>query len=63
MDNIFRKFCHYFITDKNPKLLEELRELAQDEFEEYEIEVKEFLNILQKKTKKTRIYNRFRVIL
>ena len=52
MDNIFRKFCHYFITDKNPKLLEELRELAQDEFEEYEIEVKEFLNILQKKLKK-----------
>ena len=52
MDNIFRKFCHYYITDKNPKLLEELRELAQDEFDDYDIEVKEFINQLQKSLKR-----------
>ena len=52
MDNIFRKFCHYYITDKEPKLLEELRELAQDEFEDYDTEVKDFLNSLQKSLKK-----------
>ena len=52
MDNIFRKFCHYNITDKNPKLLEELRELAQDEFDDYDIEVKEFINQLQKSLKR-----------
>ena len=52
MDNIFRKFCHYYITDKDPKLLEELRELAQDEFDDYDIEVKEFINQLQKSLKR-----------
>lgn len=52
MDNIFRKFCHYYITDKDPKLLEELRELAQDEFDDYNIEVKEFINQLQKSLKR-----------
>lgn len=52
MDNIFRKFCHYYITDKDPKLLEELRELAQDEFDDYDIEVKEFINKLQKSLKR-----------
>lgn len=52
MDNIFRKFCQYYITDKEPKLLEELRELAQDEFDDYDIEVKEFLNSLQKSLKR-----------
>ena len=38
MDNIFRKFCQYYITDKNEKVLNELREMAQDEFEEYQEE-------------------------
>ena len=52
MDNIFRKFCQYYITNKNPKLLEELQELAQDEFEDYDTEVKDFLNSLQKSLKK-----------
>ena len=52
MDNIFRKFCQYYITDKEPKLLEELHELAQDEFDDYDIEVKEFLNSLQKSLKR-----------
>lgn len=52
MDNIFRKFCHYYITDKDPKLLEELQELAQDEFEDYEIETKQFVETLQKSLKK-----------
>ncbi len=52
MDNIFRKFCHYYITDKDPKLLEELRELAQDEFEDYEVETKQFVENLQKSLKR-----------
>ncbi len=52
MDNIFRKFCHYYITDKDPKLLEELRELAQDEFEDYEVETKQFIENLQKSLKR-----------
>lgn len=52
MDNIFRKFCHYYLTDKSPKLLDELHEIAQDEFEDYEKEVKEFINNLQKSLKK-----------
>ena len=39
-------------TVKAPKLLEELRELAQDEFDDYDIEVKEFINKLQKSLKR-----------
>ena len=52
MDNIFRKFCQYYIIDKNPKLLEELQELAQDEFEDYENETKQYIDTLQKALKK-----------
>lgn len=51
MDNIFRKFCYYYITNGDSKLLEELKELAQDEFEDYEYEVKNFLNSLRKSLK------------
>jgi hypothetical protein len=29
MDNIFRKFCHYYLTDRSKKALEELQELAK----------------------------------
>ena len=52
MDNIFRKFCQYYITNKDPKVLEELREISQDEFEDYDTEVKTFLNDLQHSLKK-----------
>ena len=52
MDNIFRKFCQYYITDKEPKILEELREISQDEFDDYDTEVKVFLNDLQHSLKK-----------
>ena len=52
MDNIFRKFCQYYITDKEPKILEELREISQDEFDDYDTEVKVFLNDLQLSLKK-----------
>ena len=52
MDNIFRKFCQYYLTNKDPKLLAELRELAQDEFEDYDQEVKIYLDNIQKSLKK-----------
>ena len=47
MDNIFRKFCQYYITDKNEKVLNELREMAQDEFEEYQEETYKFIEELK----------------
>ena len=52
MDNIFRKFCHYYLTDRSKKALEELQELAQDEFEEYEQETQKFLKELATSLKK-----------
>ena len=36
MDNIFRKFCQYYTSNNDEKMLNELQELAQDEFEEYQ---------------------------
>ena len=47
MDNIFRKFCQYYTTDKNEKVLNELREMAQDEFEDYQEETKKFIEDLK----------------
>lgn len=47
MDNIFRKFCQYYITEKNEKELNELREMAQDEFEEYQEETSKFIEDLK----------------
>ena len=47
MDNIFRKFCQYYTTDKNEKLLNELREQAQDEFEDYKEETYRFIENLK----------------
>lgn len=47
MDNIFRKFCQYYTTDKSEKLLNELRELAQDEFDDYKEETYKFIEELK----------------
>lgn len=47
MDNIFRKFCQYYTTDNNENVLNELRELAQDEFEDYKEETQKFIEELK----------------
>ncbi len=50
MDNIFRKFCHYYLTDQDEYELEEIKEMAQEEFDNYQIKVQEFIEELKKQT-------------
>jgi len=52
MEELFRKFCNYYITDNSVGGLEDLQKLAGKNFDEYKKKTTKFVKNLKKKTAK-----------
>jgi len=52
MDELFRKFCYYYITKDNTISLDELKKESKENFKKYQKKAQKYVKNLQKKVQK-----------